>query len=52
MICGQIGRGFITDRSVEKYILGFEPIDERICKLRIKGKFHDLLIIIENVNYN
>jgi hypothetical protein len=26
-------------------ILGFEPIKERMCKLRIKGKFNDMTII-------
>jgi endonuclease/exonuclease/phosphatase family metal-dependent hydrolase len=28
-----------------KNVLGFEPYDERICKLRLKGKFHNLSII-------
>jgi exonuclease III len=26
-------------------ILGFEPISDRICKLRIKGKFHNMALI-------
>jgi hypothetical protein len=26
-------------------ILGFEPISGRICKLRVKGKFHNMTLI-------
>jgi hypothetical protein len=26
-------------------ILGFEPISDRICKLRLKGKFHKITLI-------
>ena len=26
-------------------ILGFEPISDRICKLRVKGKFHNMTLI-------
>jgi exonuclease III len=25
--------------------MGFEPINERICKLRLKGKYHNITII-------
>ena len=30
---------------VRQCILGFEPINERMCKLRIKGKFYNMTII-------
>ena len=36
---GQLGMGFIIDRSIEKYILTYEPLDEHMCKLRIKRTF-------------
>jgi len=36
---GQHGTGFLTTGCVTQCILGFEPINERMCKLRIKGKF-------------
>ena len=26
-------------------ILGFEPISDRICKLRVKGKFYNMTLI-------
>jgi exonuclease III len=28
-----------------KNIMGFEPINERICKLRLKGKYYNITII-------
>jgi exonuclease III len=31
--------------EIKKNILSFEPYDERLCKLRIKGKFNNLSII-------
>lgn len=35
----QLGMGFIIDRSIEKYILSFEPLAEQTCKLQIKRTF-------------
>jgi hypothetical protein len=26
-------------------LLGFEPISDRICKLRVNGKFHNLTLL-------
>jgi exonuclease III len=37
--------GFIVQKKIMKYILGFVPIRERICKLRVKGKFFNTTII-------
>jgi exonuclease III len=42
---GQFGTGFIVKKELVKNVLGFEPYNERICKLRLKGKFHNLSII-------
>jgi hypothetical protein len=37
--------GFIIRNEIKKNILSFEPYNERLCKLRIKGKFNNLSII-------
>jgi hypothetical protein len=42
---GQARRGFIIQKPVMNKILGFEPISDRICKLRVKGKFHNITLI-------
>jgi exonuclease III len=42
---GQAGTGFIIQKSAMSKILGFEPISDRICKLRVKGKFHNITLI-------
>jgi exonuclease III len=42
----QHGTRFLTTGCVTKCILGFEHINEIMCKLRIKGKFHNMRIII------
>jgi exonuclease III len=41
---GQAGTGFIPQKSAMNKILGFEPISDRICKLRVKGKFHNITL--------
>jgi len=38
---GRAGTGFIIQKSAMNKILGFEPISDRICKLRVKGKFYN-----------
>jgi hypothetical protein len=42
---GQLGTGFLAKKEIVKNIMGFEPINERICKLRLKGKYHNITII-------
>jgi hypothetical protein len=42
---GQHGTGFLITGFATQCILGFEPINERMCKLRIKGKFCNMTII-------
>jgi endonuclease/exonuclease/phosphatase family metal-dependent hydrolase len=42
---GQAGTGFIIQKSAMNKILGFEPISDSICKLRVKGKFYNMTLI-------
>ena len=39
------GTGFLITGCATKCILGFEPINERMCKLRMKGKLYNMTII-------
>jgi hypothetical protein len=41
---GQLGTGFMVRKEVEKNIMSFTPISERICTLRLKGKFHNVTL--------
>ena len=41
---GQAGTGFILLKKMQNYIIGFEPYNERLCKLRIKGKYNITLM--------
>ena len=45
---GQAGTGFVIQKSEMNKILGFKPISDHICKLRIKGKFYNITLI--NIN--
>ena len=40
---GQFGTGFLVKKEIEN-ILGFEPYNERMCRLRIKGKYVYMLL--------
>ena len=42
---GQKGTGFIITGKTRESILGFEPVNERICKIRIKGRFRNITLI-------
>jgi exonuclease III len=42
---GHLGTRFMIRSEIKKSILSFEPYNERICKLRIKGKYNNLSII-------
>jgi hypothetical protein len=44
-VTGPAGTGFRIQKSGLNKILGFEPISDRICKLRVKGKFHNMTLI-------
>jgi hypothetical protein len=37
--------GFIIQKAAMSKVLGFKPISDRICKLRVNGKFHNLTLI-------
>ena len=41
----KIGVGFIVSKKANRSVLGFSPICERICTLRIKGKFHNITFV-------
>jgi hypothetical protein len=30
---------------MQNYVIGFEPYNERLCKLRIKGKYNNITLI-------
>lgn len=42
---GRNGVGFMVSKRTNKAIKGFEPVSERICTLRVKGKFHNITFI-------
>jgi exonuclease III len=42
---GQLVTGFLVRKEVEKNIMSFTPISERICTLRLIGKFHNITLI-------
>jgi len=37
--------GFIVTKKLRNYCMGFGPTNERMCKLRIRGKFYNLTLI-------
>jgi hypothetical protein len=41
---GYAGTGFIVRKDIGGRVLGFEPYNERLCRLRIRGKFHNITI--------
>jgi exonuclease III len=42
---GYFGTGFMVKKRIEKNIMCFTPINERICTIRLKGKFHNIALI-------
>ena len=42
---GQAGTGFFIRAKVMNYVIGFETYNERISKLRIKGKYNNVTLI-------
>jgi hypothetical protein len=41
----QHGTGFLITGCATQCILDFEPINERMCKLRMKGKFYNMTTV-------
>jgi len=42
---GEHGVGFTVTKKLQNYCMGFEPINERMCKLWIRGKFYNITLI-------
>jgi len=42
---GYRGVGFTVSKKASRSVLGFSPICDRICTLRIKGKFHNITFV-------
>jgi hypothetical protein len=45
----RFGTGFMIHKRVEDNMLNFEPVDERIHYLRLKGKFFNITLICVHV---
>jgi exonuclease III len=42
---GQAGTGFLHLKKIQYYVIGFEPYNEQLCKLRIRGKYNNITLI-------
>jgi exonuclease III len=42
---GQLGPGFIMNKTMKEGLLEFEPQSNRICKIRLKGKFRNITVV-------
>jgi len=42
---GQAGTGFLLMKKTQKHIINFELHNERLCKLRVKGKYNNITLI-------
>jgi exonuclease III len=42
---GQGGTGFFIMKEIQKRVISYEPYNNRLCKLRIKGKFNNITLI-------
>lgn len=42
---GQLGTGFMMNTAMKECLLEFEPQSNRICKIRLRGKFRNITII-------
>jgi hypothetical protein len=41
----EFGTGFYISRDIIENLLNFEPVSERICKIRVIHKYHNLTLI-------
>jgi exonuclease III len=44
------GTGFVVHRDYKGSVLGFQPINERICTLRVKAHFFNICFIVHKKN--
>ena len=42
---GHYGTGFVIKAKMRKCFLSFEPLNERTCKLRLRGTFRNITLI-------
>jgi exonuclease III len=42
---GQLGTGFVINKTMKECLLEFEPQSNRICKIRLKGEFRNITVI-------
>jgi exonuclease III len=42
---GHYGTGFIINAKISICFLSFQPISDRLCKLRLRGKFRNITFI-------
>uniref|UniRef100_A0A8D9AN49 Craniofacial development protein 2 n=1 Tax=Cacopsylla melanoneura TaxID=428564 RepID=A0A8D9AN49_9HEMI len=42
---GMYGTGFLVNKSVRKSVMEYEAVNDRLCRMRIKGKFRNITII-------
>jgi endonuclease/exonuclease/phosphatase family metal-dependent hydrolase len=42
----QYGTGFIISRKIKESFLEWEPVNYRLCRIRIRGTFRNLIIIL------
>ena len=41
----EFGCGFVIAKKINHLVMDFQPIDWRICKIRLRGKFQNISII-------
>ena len=42
---GQLGTGIMMNKTMKGSLLDFEPQNNRICKIRLKGRFRNMTVI-------
>ena len=41
----QAGTGLLLMKNIQKHIISYESHNERLCKLRVKGKYNNITLI-------